>query len=195
MRPAFALVIALTIAAAPRPAAAQRLAPNSFPRMELAAPTTQLAPGSAAIAPGSAAIVPNPTAIVPNPTTSAAVVPAARSADGDVAGMILGAVTLGTAGLFAGGMIGNRFQSHPCEDCLEGPFYGALAGVSLAIPAGVHLANHGRGTLGPSVAASLGIGALGFGAAALTDNWGLLLAIPVLQIAASIGIEQHTTRD
>jgi hypothetical protein len=188
MRPAFALVIALTIAAAPRPAAAQRLAPNSFPRMELAAPTTQLAPGSAAIAPGSAAIV-------PNPTTSAAVVPAARSADGDVAGMILGAVTLGTAGLFAGGMIGNRFQSHPCEDCLEGPFYGALAGVSLAIPAGVHLANHGRGRLGPSVAASLGIGALGFGAAALTDNWGLLLAIPVLQIAASIGIEQHTTRD
>ena len=33
------------------------------------------------------------------------------------------------------------------------------------------------------------------GAAALSDQWGILLAIPVLQIAASIGLERHTTAD
>jgi hypothetical protein len=30
------------------------------------------------------------------------------------------------------------------------------------------------------------------GAAVLTDRWGILLAIPVLQIASSIVVERHT---
>lgn len=177
MRLAVALVIALTTLAAPLPAAAQRLASNPFPRTELAstAPVGQTTPG--------------PTTAAP----TAAIAAGAPDTDGDVAGMILGAVTLGTAGFFAGAMIGDRFP--PCEDCIEGAFYGALAGESLAIPTGVHLANHSRGNLGSSMAASLGIGALGVGAATLTDNWSLLLAIPVFQIAASIGIERHTARD
>jgi hypothetical protein len=109
--------------------------------------------------------------------------------------MILGGVALGAAGLFGGALVGDRFQRYPCEDCIEGAFYGALAGTSLAIPVGVHLANHRRGKLGPAIAASLGIGALGLGAAAITDEWGVLLAIPVVQIGVSIGIERHTGRD
>jgi hypothetical protein len=113
---------------------------------------------------------------------------------GNVGGMILGGVALGAAGLFGGALVGDRFQRFPCEDCIEGAFYGALAGESLAIPLGVHLADRRRGNLAPALAASLGIGALGLGAAALTDEWGILLAIPVVQVAASIGIERHTAR-
>ena len=96
------------------------------------------------------------------------------------------------AGLFGGALVGDRFQSYPCEDCIEGAFYGALAGESLAIPLGVHLADRGRGKLGPPLAASVGIGALGLGAAALSDQYGIMLAVPVLQLGASVGIERHT---
>ncbi|HET9725740.1 MAG TPA: hypothetical protein VFP28_02420, partial [Gemmatimonadales bacterium] len=87
--------------------------------------------------------------------------PAAHPAGGNVAGMILGGVAIGAAGLFGGALVGDRFQSYPCEDCIEGAFYGALAGESLAIPLGVHLADHRRGKLGPALAASIGIGAVG----------------------------------
>jgi hypothetical protein len=46
--------------------------------------------------------------------------------------------------------------------------------------------------VGPALAASLGIGAVGVGAALLSRRSGVLLAIPVLQVAASIGIERRT---
>jgi hypothetical protein len=109
----------------------------------------------------------------------------------DAGKVILGGVLLGAGGLVAGALIGGRFQGYPCEDCIEGAFYGALVGESLAIPLGVHLGGGRRGKAGPALAASLGLGALGLSAAALSDQWGILLAIPVLQIAASIGLERH----
>jgi hypothetical protein len=95
-------------------------------------------------------------------------------------------------GLIGGALIGQHFESSPCEDSILGAFFGALAGESLAIPLGVHLGNGGRGDVGPGLAASLGIAAAGLGAAALSREGGVLLAIPVLQIAASIAIERHT---
>lgn len=172
MRLALVHLAALIIAAAPTPLAAQQLALNPFPRAEL-----RLQPITAAM-----------------PSPAAGLGTVARSSDGNVGGMILGGVALGAAGLFGGALVGDRFQRFPCEDCIEGAFYGALAGESLAIPLGVHLADRRRGNLAPAIAASLGIGALGLGAAALTDQWGILLAVPVFQVAASIGIERHTAR-
>jgi len=173
MRLAFVQLAAMILVAAPGHLAGQRLAPNPFPRAELGLRVNQPATPSAA---------------------AADLGMAARTSGGNVGGMILGGVGLGAAGLFGGALIGDRFQRFPCEDCIEGAFYGALAGESLAIPLGVHLANHRRGNLAPALAASLGIGALGLGAAAVTDQWGILLAIPVFQVAASIGIERHTAR-
>jgi hypothetical protein len=118
----------------------------------------------------------------------------ARPSGSDPAGMVLGGLLLGAGGLFAGALVGDRFQSFPCEDCIEGAFYGALVGESLAIPLGVHLGNGRRGHAGAELAASLGIGALGVGAAALTDEWTLILAVPIAQIVSAIAIERRTAR-
>jgi len=35
-------------------------------------------------------------------------------------------------------------------------------------------------------------GRWGLGAAALSDQYGIMLAVPVLQLGASVGIERHT---
>lgn len=110
----------------------------------------------------------------------------------DAGKMIFGGILLGAGGLIGGALIGQHLERSPCEDCILGAFVGALAGESLAIPLGVHLANRGRGDVGPALAASIGIAAAGLGAAVLSREGGVLLAIPVLHIAASIAIERHT---
>jgi hypothetical protein len=115
-----------------------------------------------------------------------------RTPEPNTGGMVLGGLLLGAGGLFAGALLGDRFQRYPCEDCIEGAFYGALVGESLAIPLGVHLGDRRQGNAGTALAASLAIGALGLGAAAATDEWRLLLAIPVAQLASSMVIERHT---
>jgi hypothetical protein len=119
----------------------------------------------------------------------------ARSSDPNTGGMLLGGILLGAGGLFAGALLGDRMQSYPCEDCIEGAFYGAMLGESVAIPLGVHLGDRRQGNAGTALAASLGIGLLGLGAAAATDEWRLLLVIPVAQVASSIAIERHTALD
>jgi hypothetical protein len=129
------------------------------------------------------------------PPVARTIVTVARSPDPNTAGMLFGGLLLGAGGLFAGALLGDRMQAYPCEDCIEGAFYGALVGESLAIPLGVHLGDRRRGNAGTALAASLGIGALGLGAAAVTDEWRLLLVIPVAQIASSIAIERHTALD
>jgi hypothetical protein len=110
----------------------------------------------------------------------------------DAGKMMGGGLLLGAGGLIGGALIGHQFEGSPCEDCILGTFFGALAGESLAIPLGVHLGNGRRGDVGPALAASIGIAAAGLGAAAMSRQWGVLLAIPVLQIAASIAIERHS---
>jgi hypothetical protein len=160
------LVVVTCVALSATPLAAQRIRPSPFPTVDigLARRVDRL------------------------PTTGARV----PSEAVDAGKMILGGVLLGAGGLIGGGLIGQHLEGSPCEDCIIGPFFGALAGESLAIPLGVHLGNGRRGDVGPALAASLGIGAAGLGAALLSEKAAVLLAIPVLQIAASIAIERHT---
>jgi hypothetical protein len=95
----------------------------------------------------------------------------------------------------AGGWVGGKAREGACEDCaLGGLLYGAVAGGSAALPVGVHLANGRRGRLGPSLLASLALGGAGLGAAALTNEYGILLAVPVAQLVSAIAIERATSR-
>ena len=73
-----------------------------------------------------------------------------------------------------------------------GPLYGLAAGVSSGIPLGVHFSNGGRGDHLPSLLASLAIGGAGLGLAIAANEPALLLAVPVLQLASAIGIEERT---
>jgi hypothetical protein len=152
------------------PLAAQRIQPSPFARAELG-----VMEGSDAYRASS--------------LTTGARVPADAV---DAGKMMGGGLLLGAGGLIGGALIGHQFEGSPCEDCILGAFFGALAGESLAIPLGVHLGNGRRGDVGPALAASIGIAAAGLGAAAMSRQWGVLLTIPVLQIAASIAIERHS---
>jgi len=130
------------------------------------------------------------------PPTHARSIPTTAGPRGpNTGGMVLGGLLLGAGGLFAGALLGDRMQRYPCEDCIEGALYGALVGESLAIPLGVHLGDRRQGNAGIALATSVGIGVLGLGAAAATDEWRLLFVIPVAQIATSIVIERHTASD
>ena len=107
----------------------------------------------------------------------------------------LGGIAGGGLGVVAGGWAGAKIREHECEDCgLSGLLYGAVLGGSAALPVGVHLANGGRGKLGPSLLASLALGGAGLGAAALTNEYGILLAVPVVQLVSAIAIERATSR-
>ena len=107
----------------------------------------------------------------------------------------LGGIAGGGLGAMAGGWTGARIREHACEDCgLNGLLYGAVVGVSTALPVGVHFANGGRGKLGPSLLASLALGGAGLAAAALTHEYGILMAVPVAQLVSSVAIERATSR-
>jgi hypothetical protein len=164
MRTVTMLLASLTLSGAPL--AAQRIQPSPFPGLEIGlAHRVDRTPPTGTRVPTDAV---------------------------DAGKMIGGGLLFGVGGLIGGALIGRQFEGSPCEDCILGGFFGALAGESLAIPLGVHLGNSSRGDVGPALAASLGIAAAGLGAAALSREGGVLLAIPVLQIAASIAIERHT---
>jgi len=107
----------------------------------------------------------------------------------------LGGIAGGAVGVMAGGWVGGKAREGVCEDCaLSGLLYGAVAGGSAALPVGVHLANGRRGRLGPSLLASLALGGAGLGAAALTNEYGILVAVPVAQLVSAIVIERATSR-
>lgn len=78
----------------------------------------------------------------------------------------------------------------PCG--FEEAVWGAAAGVSIAIPLGVHLANRGRGSYGLELATSLGIAATGMALAFTVNNGIPVIAIPVAQLVASVVIERRT---
>jgi hypothetical protein len=160
------LTLLAALAFAWAPLAAQRIQPSPFPSLDIGlAHRVDRLPAAGARVPADAV---------------------------DAGKMIGGGLLLGVGGLIGGALIGQHFEGSPCEDCILGAFIGAVAGESLAIPFGVHLGNRRRGDVGPALAASLGIAAAGLGAAVLSREGGVLLAIPVLQIAASIAIERHT---
>jgi hypothetical protein len=58
----------------------------------------------------------------------------------------------------------------------------------------VHLANGRKGSYGQSLLASLAIGAVGFAATLASDQGAIMIAVPVVQLVASIGIERATSR-
>jgi hypothetical protein len=115
-----------------------------------------------------------------------------RSRD-NTAALVLGGVAGAAVGMLVGGVAGVKSYEGHCEDCfLPGLFYGAAAGGSAALPLGVHVANGRRGSYGTSLLASLAIGGAGVGLAAATDEYGVLLAVPVVQLVSAVLIERRT---
>ena len=144
---------------------AQRLATNPFPSLDSRPSRAHAGPAAALDRPGT------------HPALLA------------VSGVVGGA-----AGLLAGGYVGSRLTEDDCEDCFFiGGAYGAVAGWTTGIPLGVHLANGGRGRFLPSLAASIAIGTVGVGAAAASDTYEIMIAVPVLQLVSSILIERATS--
>lgn len=105
---------------------------------------------------------------------------------------IAGLVLLGVAGGVAGGILGGRVGgSCAYLDCDPGVLYGFLVGESLGLAVAVHLANGAHGGVGKSTLAALAIAGGGVAAAALAEKGVVLLAVPILQLAAVIGIERR----
>lgn len=108
----------------------------------------------------------------------------------------LGGVVGGAAGLFVGGLVAAKLtDDRPCEDCgLEGLVYGGVIGELAAVPLGVHLANRRQGSYGAGLLGSLAVTGAGMTLAGALDRTEVLLAVPVMQIAAAIAIERATSR-
>jgi hypothetical protein len=159
-----ALSFLVVLALPVRAAEAQRLEPSPFVSLDTLPAASEL----------------NSAAVVIRPVRHPAV-------------LALGGVLGGAAGLVGGAYLGARATEHRCEDCfLVGGIFGAVAGASTGLPLGVHIANGGRGRLLPSLAASLAIGAAGFGAAVLTNTYEIMIPVPALQLISSILIERST---
>ena len=109
-----------------------------------------------------------------------------------IGGGLVGGAAAGFAGMYSGAML----LEDDCEDCeIVGAIYGLVAGVSSGIPIGVHLSNGARGNLLPSFLTSLAIGGVGLAVAIAADEPGVMLGVPVLQLASAIRIERRTGRD
>lgn len=166
------LPILLVLLALPPAVSAQRLRAPAFPRLEMAA---------AAPAPP------------PLPGTGA------RSSDdgeADTGTLVIGGLLGGLGGLYAGALLGANLGGQNCEDCgLAEAFYGAAIGSALGIAGGVHLANGRQGSFGHSALATLAIAGGGILAATTTGEAAILLAVPIGQIAAAVGIERRLQVD
>lgn len=104
------------------------------------------------------------------------------------AGTVVGGVLAGTAGLFAGAMIGGSLENSywPCncdDPGLVGAVYGALIGETMGLATGAHLGNGRRGNLGLDVLVSAGTAVLGVAMLSGGDG-SALLALPVVQLVA-----------
>jgi hypothetical protein len=145
---------------------AQRLAPDPFPT----------------VADRPASLAPNRSVIVGGRTTHPAL-------------LALGGVVGGAVGVVGGAIAGARATEARCEDCaIVGGIYGAVAGGSVGLPLGVHVANRGRGSFLPALGASLAIGGAGLGVALLANDAAIMIPVPVLQLVAAILIERSTSR-
>lgn len=111
-------------------------------------------------------------------------------------------VLFGAAGFVAGALIGDAasdecdFSSDLC--IAEAAFYGAAGGGTLGMAAGVHLGNHRQGNvlLDFLVAGAVwGTGiAIAFGTDDDTTQLVTLIAIPVVQLGATVAVERATGR-
>lgn len=114
--------------------------------------------------------------------------PEARSTGRLVMGGVLGAVVGLGAGLLTYSALD---RNDPCfaSDCdsdLGAGLVAATAGVTIGVPAGVHLANGGKGPFWRSLLVSTAIAGAGWGGAALADDARWLLLIPPAQIVGSV---------
>jgi hypothetical protein len=133
--------------------------------------------------------------------------------------LVAGGLAGGAAGALAGGLLAAGLRVlGTCDDqdgCLDRyadwAISGAILGQSLGVPVGVHFANDRQGHLPPALLASAGIGTAGLLAYRAiqrygTDDWGntrgnpdaltavTIVAMPVLELVASIAIERTTSR-
>lgn len=140
------------------------------------------------------------------PVSSASAQQADRAASPrPVARLIAGGVLGGAAGLATGGVIGVAIGANHCTDegnpdschAPQGLVYGAVAGQTLSIPLGVHIANSRQGSLLPSMLASAAVAGAGALAISRSDSDAVLvgtaIGVPALQILASVLIERATT--
>jgi hypothetical protein len=73
--------------------------------------------------------------------------------------------------------------------------YGAALGFGLGASGGAHLANHAAGPFGKSALITMAVGAVGVATAVATDQWEILLAVPVAQVASAVAIERGRRRE
>ncbi len=117
-----------------------------------------------------------------------------------IAGGLVGAVVGGTVGGFIAVLWAvkeSREEGNSDPDVLYLGF-AFLAGLALGEPwgaaCGVHIGNRRQGKPLPSIVASVAVAAAGIGAAAVVDEWRILLAVPVVQIGAAVAIERSTAK-
>ena len=114
--------------------------------------------------------------------------------------LILGGLLGGAVGLFVGGYAGaflnDSEDGNPDDlDALTGFLVGAIIGETVTLPLGVHLANKRRGNFGQSLLASAAATAVGlFIATRGEDHPEAVIPITIVQLGASVIIEQNTTR-
>ncbi len=125
--------------------------------------------------------------------------PAAPSGGTSVLGMTAGGLLGGAVGFAGGALIGATLGGGNaiCGDdaCgLEEAAYGAIAGQSILLPLGVHIANGRRGNYGFSLITSVVIGAAGIVAVDATNDGSPFIVVPVLQLVSSILIERATSK-
>jgi hypothetical protein len=110
--------------------------------------------------------------------------------------VIMGSLFGGLGTFWLTAYLASRLHGTPCEDCgLEEGLYGAAMGFGLGAALGAHLANHREGPFGKSALIGMAIGAVGTLAAIESDEWRLLLAVPVAQIASAVALERRAQRD
>src|SRR5690348_17149688 len=158
-------LLLVTVIATPPVLPAQRLAPSGFAPVPL--PTTDTRAHQTA-------------------AFGSRVSTAARSLDDesvDVPKLALAGVLGGFAGIVLGGQLGYR--------AFGDPFTGVFVGEGIGTAMGVHLANERRGPALAEIALSVGLGVLGGAAANRGNNGAFLLAVPLVQIASAISMEQR----
>ncbi len=129
----------------------------------------------------------------------AALRPASSSGGASVVGMTAGGLLGGAVGFAGGALIGATLGGGNaiCGDdaCgLEEAAYGAIAGQSILLPLGVHIAHGRRGNYGFSLITSVVIGAAGIVVVDATNDGAPFIAVPVLQLVSSILIERATSK-
>lgn len=136
--------------------------------------------------------------VSPTPLTSASeafpLVPFKVSFAGppaSIARLGAGGIIGGVVGFGVGGAIGAAASGGG----LEGIFVGAILGQSVAVPAGVNIANRRRGGLAPALVLSTALGGLGILALDrdVIEAGAFYAVVPLLQLATSIIIERKTS--